>query len=234
MPAAASIERLAGAYPLVDVRPDHRFTQAGVLDKLAGLVFVVAACGVLGAFVLPPAVALLAVIVGLGTGVAGVLKPRWARVCAPVYAVAEGVFLGAVSRAYSDVAGGIVPLAVLFTGAVFLGCLAAYRTGLVRVTPKFLTVTVVATLGLLVVSLAALIGVPIPGVADLGTRGLIFGLIGLGVGVLNLFVDFAQVEAMERQGADRSGEWYGALVLLTSLVLVYVSILRMLASSSRR
>jgi uncharacterized YccA/Bax inhibitor family protein len=63
---------------------------------------------------------------------------------------------------------------------------------------------------------------------------MIFGAIALCVGVLNLFVDFAQIEAMEQRGAHKDGEWYGALILLTSLVLVYLSILRILASSSRR
>ena len=83
------------------------------------------------------------------------------------------------------------------------------------------------------VFLASLLGLPIPGVEDVGTRGLIFGVIGLGVGVLNLFVDFAAIQDMETRGADAQGEWFGALILLTSLVLVYISILRILGSSRR-
>jgi uncharacterized YccA/Bax inhibitor family protein len=236
MPAGsvANAQRLRTSFPLADTREESRFTASGVLDKLSGLVFIVTACGVLGAFVLPIGVAFAAVLLALGFALAGMFKPQWAKVCAPAYAVFEGIFLGAISRAYSDVGGGIVPLAVLFTGGVFLGCMVAYRTGLVRVTPRFLMMTAVATLGLFVVCIASLLGLPIPGVADLGTRGMIFGAIALCVGVLNLFVDFAQIDEMEKQGAAKQGEWYGALLLLTSLVLVYVSILRILASSQRR
>jgi uncharacterized YccA/Bax inhibitor family protein len=224
-------ERLSTTYPRIAAA--EPFTAAGVYDKLAGLFFVVALSAAVGAFVLRWPAVLAVLAVAFVSSIAGIFKPSLARWCAPVYAVAEGAVLGAVSREYSNLGGGIVPLAIVFTAAVFVGCLAAYRTGLVRVTPRFLTMTMIATFGLMAVMIASLLGLPIPGVQDLGTKGLIFGVIGLGVGVLNLFVDFAVVQDMEERGADATGEWYGALILLTSLVLVYLSILRILASSRR-
>jgi len=226
-----SFERLTSTYPLQG--GGVRFRAAGVYDKLAGLLFVVAVSAAVGALFLSGPVVLVLLLVALAAALVGIFKPDLARYCAPVYAVAEGAVLGAVSRLYSELAGGIVPLAILFTGAVFLACLLAFRSGLVRVTPRFLAVTLVATLALGAVFVASLLGLPIPGVNDLGTTGLIFGIIGLGVGVLNLFVDFAAIQAMEEQGADARGEWFGALILLTSLVLVYLSILRILAASRR-
>ena len=226
--------RLVESYPLVDASPGTRFSASGVLDKLSGLIFVVTAAGVVGAFVLPVGLAIASIFVALGLALAGMFKPQWAKVCAPAYAVFEGFALGAISRLYSGFGGGIVPLAVLFTGGVFLGCLVAFRTGLVKVTPRFMMITLVASLGLLVVCVASLLGLPIPGINDLGAKGMLFGIFGLGVGVLNLFVDFERVAVMERQGAAKEGEWFGALLLLTSLVLVYINILRILASASRR
>jgi len=226
-------ERLVSSYPLVDALPEHRFSAAGVYDKLAGLVFVVAATAVVGAFLLPVGAAFASVLIALGFALAGTFRPQWAKVCAPAYAVFEGVALGAISRIYSDFGGGIVPLAVLFTGGVFLGCLVAYRTGLVKVTPRFLMMTLIATLGFFVIGIASLFGLNIPGLDAIGGKGLLFGAIGLCVGVLNLFVDFSQIQSMEERGARKDGEWYGALILLTSLVLVYISILRLLASSRR-
>ncbi len=225
---ARSYERLSSTYP---ERPDSvRFSAAGVYDKLAGLLFIVAVSAAIGAFFLPGPVIIGLFLVALASSLAGIFKPDLARVCAPIYAVAEGAVLGYISRLYADSAGGVVPLAILFTGAVFLGCLLAFRSGLVRVTPKFLTLAMVATFGLMALFVASLLGLPIPGFDDVGTRGLIFGVIGLGVGVLNLFVDFSAIETMEEQGADAKGEWFGALILLTSLVLVYISILRILGS----
>lgn len=226
-----SYERLTSTYPLRGGAAP--FSASGVYDKLAGLLFVVAVSAAVGAFFLSGPALLVLLLVAIAASLVGIFKPDLARFCAPVYAVAEGAVLGAVSRMYSELGGGIVPLAILFTGTVFVGCLVAFRTGLVRVTPKFLMITMLASLGLAAVFLASLLGLPIPGVNDLGTGGLIFGVIGLVVGVLNLFVDFAAIHDLEERGADAKGEWFGALILLTSLVLVYISILRILAASRR-
>lgn len=223
-----SYERLTTTYPLQG--GVERFTASGVYDKVAGLLFVVALSAAVGAFFLPGPAVLVLLFVALGAGLLGTFKPTLARICAPIYAVTEGAVLGYVSRAYAQDGGGVVPLAILFTGAVFAGCLVAFRTGLVRVTPKFITLTMVASFALLALFLASMVGLPIPGLADVGTKGLIFGIIGLGVGVLNLFVDFSAIQDMEERGADAQGEWFGALILLTSLVLVYISILRILGS----
>lgn len=226
-----SFERLATTYPLQGGA--EPFTAAGVYDKLAGLLFVVAVSATVGAFFLPLPAVIGLLLVAVVSSLVGIFKPALARICAPIYAVAEGAVLGAISRLYAEQGGGIVPLSILLTGAVFVGCLVAFRTGLVRVTPRFVTLTLIASLGLMAVFVASLLGLPIPGVDDVGTLGLVFGVIGLGVGVLNLFVDFAAIQGMEEQGADARGEWYGALILLTSLVLVYISILRILGASRR-
>ena len=67
----------------------------------------------------------------------------------------EGLALGGLSRFFEDSSRGIVPLAVVFTGAVFAGTLAAYRAGLVHVGRRFVIGTVVATFGLAAVLFAA-------------------------------------------------------------------------------
>lgn len=226
-----SFQRLSSTYPMRG--GTEPFTAAGVYDKLAGLLLVVAVSAAVGAIFLSAPAALVLLLIAFASSIVGVFKPNLARICAPIYAVAEGAVLGFISAFYAESAGGIVPLAILFTGAVFLGCLVAFRSGLVRVTPRFLTITMIASFGLMAVFVASLLGLPIPGLDDLGTRGLLFGVIGLAVGVLNLFVDFSYIQDMEQRGAGKQGEWFGALILLTSLVLVYISILRILASSRR-
>ena len=226
-----SFERLSTTYPLRG--GGEPFTASGVYDKLAGLLFIVALSAVVGALFLPTPAAFALLLVAVASSLVGIFKPDLARICAPVYALAEGAVLGYISRLYSQDAGGIVPLAILFTAGVFVGCLVAFRSGLVKVTPRFMTMTMIASFALFAVFLASLIGLPIPGVRDLGTLGLLFGVVGLGVGVLNLFVDFAAIQQMEERAVDQKGEWFGALILLTSLVLVYVSILRILAASRR-
>jgi uncharacterized YccA/Bax inhibitor family protein len=157
-------------------------------------------------------------------------RMQWAKYLAPAYAVAEGVALGAISAAYATVGHGIVPVAMVFTAAVFLACLALYRTGLVRVTPRFAAMAAIGIIGIVAVSLLSLF-ISIPGVNSFGSFGLIFGALCLGVAVLSLFTDFDYVRRSEMLGVSADAEWSAALAMLTALVLVYLSMLRILASA---
>ncbi len=57
----------------------------------------------------------------------------------------------------------------------------------------------------------------------------IMGAVGL-IAVLNLFTDFEYVRQPERLAVSSEAEWAAALAIMTALVLVYLSILRILAS----
>ncbi|HEY6635983.1 MAG TPA: Bax inhibitor-1/YccA family protein, partial [Acidimicrobiia bacterium] len=54
------------------------------------------------------------------------IKPQWVKVTAPLYALAEGVMVGAISQIYADAFDGIVVQAVLATFAVFVAMLVLY------------------------------------------------------------------------------------------------------------
>ncbi len=53
------------------------------------------------------------------------------------------------------------------------------------------------------------------------------------IGVMYLFVDFNYVQVGEQRGLPAEGEWFGALILMASLVFVYINVLRVLASRRR-
>src|SRR5215207_3309376 len=53
------------------------------------------------------------------------------------YAAAEGLFLGAISRLFEDAFPGIAIQAIVGTAGVFVGMLVVYKTGAIRVTPRF-------------------------------------------------------------------------------------------------
>src|SRR4051812_6650559 len=84
-------------------------------------------------------------LVAFGLAMACIFAPRTAPFTAPLYALAEGVFLGALSHAYEAQWNGIVVQAVLATMAVFVVCLALYVSGVVKVTNKFIFVVIAAT-----------------------------------------------------------------------------------------
>lgn len=211
-----------------------------VYDKLAFLVAitVVAACisgTTIGKSATVSALIIPSMLIALGCALAGQFRPHLAKKVAPVYALFEGLFLGAISRAFAGDSNGIIPTAVILTGALFIGCLLVYRTGVVKVTPKFIQMTAVAGMALFALYFAALLGLKVPGIGELGPRGMIFGVIGLGVGLSYLFIDFDKIRRAEEANAlSDTAEWFLAFQLLLSLVMVYINVLRILASSQRR
>jgi uncharacterized YccA/Bax inhibitor family protein len=154
-------------------------------------------------------------------------RPRLAKFMAPLYALAEGLALGGITAYYATGNNGIVPLAIIFTGGVFLAALVIFRSGLVKVTPRFVSMAMMAAVGFLVVWLAILLGLPIPGLSGSGGMAIL-GVFGVAIGVMFLFVDFNYIQASEQRQLPAEGEWLGALLLMTSLVMVYINILRIL------
>ena len=225
--AGGSTRYGVGQPPVSDTAP---FVASEVYNKV-GLLAAIAVAGGAVTFLFPisAGVVLGLIFVAFGLAIATTFSPRRARVLAPLYAVTEGLALGGISRFFEESSKGIVPLAIIFTGAVFGATLAAYRAGLVRVGRHFVIGTVVATFGLAAVLLASLIGVPVPGASGVGPWSVVIGVIYLVVAVANLFVDFSFVQNAEAQGLSAEGEWYAAFSIMLALVMVYIAMLRILA-----
>ncbi len=222
--------------PLADLPPvsDARaFSAVETYNKLLQLVVLVMASAAVSLLLPKSPILIFALIfVGLGVAIAGLRMPRKARIFAPLYAIIEGLVLGYISSYYSTLSGGIVPLAMAGTAATFFSILLAFRTGLIRVTSKFVTVTFAATVTLLVVMLTSMfvsMSTPVNGMFTF----IVFGVVYFIIACMNLLVDFSYVEIAQRSGLSADGEWYAALCLLVSLVMIYLSLLRILAGSRR-
>ena len=209
---------------------DTRFSAARTYDKLIGLVVLALGSAVIGYLAVPAGVAFGCMAVAFVLTLVTWFRMSLAKWVAPAYSICEGIALGAVSAAYASIGHGIIPTAIAFTAAVFLGCLGLYRTGLVRVTPRMVSLAFMGALGLLAVGVLSLIGLSIPGTSSFGPVGLLFGVVALGIAVLNLFTDFDWVQRSEAAGLSAEGEWAAAFAMMTALVLVYISILRILGA----
>jgi len=207
------------------------FSAAGVYDKVGLLVILALLTGAVGYATDSIGLALLGLVAGLVFYMVGLFKPATAHVMAPLYALAEGLALGAITASYAQGSNGVAPLAILFTAGVFLGALVVFRSGLVKVTSKFVTYVLMASVGFILVLLGGMLGL-FPGLSG-GTGLLVVGIIGLALGVAYLFIDFHYIEVFEERHAPVQAEWFGALLLMASLVMVYINILRILASRRR-
>ena len=175
---------------------------------------------------------------GLVVALVTVFKPRVSPYTAPLYAVLEGLALGAVSALYQARFAGLPLQAVGLTFMVFLGMLIVYQTGLVRVTDNFRLGVVAATGGIalfyLLTWILGFFGVSVPYIHENGWVGIGFSLLVVGVASLNLVLDFDFVERGVRARAPKYMEWYGAFGLLVTLIWLYLELLRLLAKLQSR
>jgi uncharacterized YccA/Bax inhibitor family protein len=158
------------------------------------------------------------------------------------YAVLEGLFLGAVSFVFANFrvshanAGALIGEAVLGTFGVFFGMLVVYKTGAIRVTPKFTRMLVAAMFGVLALMLGnfVLAMFHVGGGTGLGLRSggpvaIIFSLVCIGIAAFSFLIDFDAADQMIRAGAPEKAAWGIALGLTVTLVWLYIEILRLLS-----
>ncbi|KUI27991.1 hypothetical protein AU196_05370 [Mycobacterium sp. IS-1742] len=158
------------------------------------------------------------------------------------YAGLEGLFLGAISWLFGNVvvaggnAGALITQALLATFGVFFGMLVVYKTGAIRVTPKFTRMIVAGMFGVLVLMLGnfvlALFGVgggEGMGLRSGGTIAIIFSLVCIGLAAFSFLIDFDAADQMIRAGAPEKAAWGVALGLTVTLVWLYIEILRLLS-----
>ena len=89
-----------------------------------------------------PTLAWVGVIVGFGLALLLMFRPHLAKFVAPLYAIAQGFFVGALSRMYETFYDGIVVQAAGATIAVFGVMLVLYRTRIIKVTERFRTIVI--------------------------------------------------------------------------------------------
>lgn len=177
-------------------------------------------------------------IVGLIFALATSFKPTWAPVTAPIYALAQGLFLGGLSAIYNQVSNGIVMQAVLLTFGTMFALLFAYQSGLIRATENFKLGITAATGGIFLVYMATFVlgffGIKMPFIHDTGLVGIGISAFIVVIAALNLVLDFDFIEEGVNRGAPKYMEWYGAFGLLVTLIWLYVEILRLLAKLNSR
>ena len=149
-------------------------------------------------------------------------KPKLSRILAPIYAIAQGVFVGAISKVFNTAYDGIVLQAVGITLGVFVVMLVLYRTGVIRVTDKMRRTVIGATLGV-----AVFYGISFFNSSSLMSIG--FSLLVAGLAAMNLALDFDFIERGEQARLPKYMEWYAAFGLLVTMVWLYLEILRLLA-----
>jgi uncharacterized YccA/Bax inhibitor family protein len=159
-------------------------------------------------------------LVAFGVAMVTCFKPHAARFTAPVYALLQGAFLGAISGVYDTAYDGIVLQAVSLTIGVFAMMLFLFATRIIKVTDKLRMGIVAATGAILLVYLLNL-------VLSLFDSSVPFlhenSLLGIGISLV-----------IVAAGAPRTMEWYAAFGLVVTIIWLYLELLRLLGKLQGR
>lgn len=177
-------------------------------------------------------------LVGFGLAIATTFKKDWAPVTAPLYALVEGVFIGAISLVLEMSFPGIVLQAATCTFGTLAAMLFVYQSGLVKVTDTFRMMIVTATGGIaiayLIMIALSFFGVNISFLAGNGLFSILFSVFVVGIAALNLVLDFDFIQQGAAKGAPKLMEWYGAFALMVTLIWLYIEFLRLLSKLRSR
>ncbi len=166
-------------------------------------------------------------------------KPQISMFTAPIYALLEGLMLGAISTAYNAASEGIVFQAVALTMLVFLVMLGLYRFQIIRVTENLIKIIVSATgaiaLFYIVSLVLSLFGVSISYLTSSSPLSIGISVVICLVAAFNFLLDFEFINRMTNQyTTPKYMEWYSGFSLLLTLVWLYLEILRLLGKTRSR
>jgi len=170
---------------------------------------------------------------GLILALITIFKHTAAPITAPLYAAAQGLFLGGLSGYFEAMYPGIVIQAIALTFGTLLSLLTAYKLGLIKATPAFKRGVVAATGAVAMIYFLTFIlgffNVQIPFIHSSGPVGIIFSLVVVVIAALNLVMDFDFIERGAEAKAPKHMEWYAAFGLMVTLIWLYIEFLRLLS-----
>lgn len=259
----ASQGRYAGDAPGARTVVDKTaMTLNGTVNK-TGMVIAICTATAMGSWALIESNPGLTGLLTFGGAIAGLLialvtifKPNFSPVTAPLYAVAQGGFVGGISMLYASrfatepdagteglvLNTGLVFNAALLTFGIAGGVLAAYAMKLIRPNKTFYNVVIAGTLGVVLYGLVAMVmslfgSFTLASVYDPSNGGLIaigFSSLVVVLASANLVLDYDIVNNGVKNGAPKYMEWYGGFTILVTLVWLYISLLRLLAQLQNR
>ena len=169
-------------------------------------------------------------------------RPAQPQVLMSMYALLEGLFVGAfsffVEYYYLGGSEGVVLQALVGTVAVFMTMLTLYRMRIIQPTEKFTMAVISITFTIMMIYLfnflLMFMGASIPFIHSNGPIGIGISVVFTGVAALFLIIDFGVIENGVKYGAPKNMEWYGAFGLVITLVWLYIEMLKLIAKLKSR
>lgn len=161
-------------------------------------------------------------------------RPQQPATMMTLYAIFEGMFIGALSIFFESSFSGIVFQAAFGTMCITLTMYGAYASKMLRPTPTFNKVVGGLMASIFMLYLISLVlrmfsGFDVPFLHSSGPIGIGVTAFILVIAALTLISDFGFIESGVRYGAPKNMEWYAAFGILVSLIWIYIEMLRLLS-----
>jgi uncharacterized YccA/Bax inhibitor family protein len=195
-----------------------------VVIKTAALFAVLVAVGTFAWKANSPSLAMIGFIGGFILAMVNSFSKKVRPPFVIAYAAAQGLALGTISRIYNEAYQGIVGQAVIATLCAFFGVLAAYRSGKIRVTPKFTRVMVGSLIGYFVFGIITIF-TGFPG----GQLGILIAVGGVALASMFIVMDLDQIEKAVAARVPAEESWRCAFGLMVTLVWLYMEVLRLIS-----
>jgi uncharacterized YccA/Bax inhibitor family protein len=229
--SAAQLEELYER-PAASPADTGRMTYEDTAVKTVVLFAVLLATSVVGWIV--PGLAIVGALVGFVLAMVNTFKREPSVPLIVLYAAAEGLFVGGISKVFDDRWNGIVAQAGLATLVTVGITLALFASGKVRASARATRIFLIAMVSYLVFQLINVV-LQVTGVAG-GTFGLQSGWLGIVIGVAvvimaaySLVLDFDQIQQGVRRGIPARYGWTGAFGIMVTVVWLYFEFLRLIA-----
>ena len=166
-------------------------------------------------------------------------KPKTAPYLSPVYAFAQGAFLGGITLMFETQFQGIALQAIGTTLAAMFVMLFLFKTKLIQATQKFRSVMMTAMLTILGVYLINLLAGwlfknPLSFIVSSSPISIGISCVIAIIAALMLILDFDFIEYGAKNLLPKYFEWYGAFGLMVTLVWLYLEVLRLFAKLKNR
>lgn len=213
--------------------PARLLTLDDVVAKTAAVLAVAIITGGITAYFEAYALMIPALVVGLVLALIVIFKRSTNPALILSYAAAEGVLLGGITGWFNQIYPGIAMQAIVGTLGVFIGMMFVYKTGVIRVTPKFTKILIGSMIGVLALMVFNMVASWMfhfdTGLRSGGTLAIIFSIVCIGIAAMSFLLDFDQIDKAMKIGVPAKYSWYFAFGLMVTLVWLYLEILRLLS-----
>ena len=188
-----------------------------------------------------PALAIPGAIIGFILALVTIFRNKEkAGSTAPLYALAQGIFLGGITLMYENAFDVIAIQAIGLTFGILASLLLCYKSGYIKPTENLRLMVGAGIGGIFILYMVSFVmsffggGLSLlsPTNGSLMSIGLSFGIVCFAS--LSLVLDFDYIEEGAEKGLPKYMEWYGAFSLMITLIWLYLEILRLLAKIRSR